>query len=86
MSVALLCFTSLDFTYSKGFHFDNGVPFRLTNINGEIFSIRSLHLSGHMMIFIKLNPRSHSALLTGIRLRMFERGDKSSGITLESSL
>jgi len=60
-----------DFTYGKAFQLPSGGPFIETNINAVKFTADSLERIEEQTIFIWLNPRSHSAVLTGIVAMQF---------------
>jgi len=65
-----------DFTYGKAFQLPSGGPFIETNINAVKFTAGSLERIEEQTIFIWLNPRSHSAVLTGIVTMQFIRYSK----------
>jgi len=63
---SLLCKASQDFTNGNGFHNANGGPDRAINIREEVCFAESRDLKFVQTRFMRLNPLSHSAVLTGI--------------------
>ena len=60
---ALLPFSSQVLTYGSGFHFSHGGPTVLTKSCFSALFVVIAFLLSVIMLFIALNPRSHSALL-----------------------